>query len=123
MSNVQALTPSSTTSYVVLSSSVNIATVGDVITPSLPFNIYGTGGPLYSPYFLSGAAEQVAFTYKKLGGDVLDIELVEGQVHTAYEEACLEYSYLINLHQAKKDRKITRLNSSHVALSRMPSSA
>ena len=52
MSNVQALTPSSTTSYVVLSSSVNIATVGDVITPSLPFNIYGTGGPLYSPYFL-----------------------------------------------------------------------
>jgi len=101
MSNVQALTPSSTTSYVVLSSSINLATTGDVITSNLPFNVYGTGGPLYSPYFLSGAAEQVAFTYKKLGGDVLDIELTNGNVYAAYEEATLEYCYIINMHQAK----------------------
>lgn len=51
--------------------------------------------------FKSGAAEQVGYVYKKLGGDVLDIELVEGQAYSAYEEACLEYSYIINLHQSK----------------------
>ena len=101
MSNVQALTPSSTVSYVVLSSSVNISTTGDIITTHLPFNVYGTGGPLYSQYFLSGAAEQVAYTYKKLGGDVLDIEITNGNVYAAYEEATLEYCYIVNMHQAK----------------------
>ena len=65
------------------------------VAATLPFGIYST------PAFLSGAADQVAFTYKKLGGDVLDIELTEGNVYSAYEEAVLEYSYLINLHQSK----------------------
>ena len=101
MSNVQALTPSSTTNYVVLSSSVNISTAGDVITSNLPFNVYGTGGPLYSQYFLTGAAEQVAYTFKKLGGDVLDIEITNGNVYAAYEEAILEYCYIVNMYQAK----------------------
>lgn len=101
MSNVQDLTPISTVSTVVLSSSVNIVTAGDVITTHLPFNVYGTGGPLYSQYFLSGAAEQIAYTYKKLGGDVLDIEITNGNVYAAYEEATLEYCYIINMHQAK----------------------
>ena len=36
-----------------------------------------------------------------MGGDVLDIELTEGNVYAAYEEAVLEYSYLLNLHQSK----------------------
>jgi len=54
-----------------------------------------------STAFLSGAADQVAYTYKKLGGDVLDIELTEGNVYAAYEESVLEYSYLVNLHQSK----------------------
>jgi len=57
--------------------------------------------PNFSPVSQMSKVEQVAFTYKKLGGDVLDIELVETQIHTAYEEACLEYSYLVNIHQAK----------------------
>ena len=51
--------------------------------------------------FISGASDQVAYTYKKLGGDVLDIELTVGNVYTAYEEAVLEYSYIVNIHQAK----------------------
>ena len=71
-------------------------TVADV-TASLPFGIYAASTP-----FLSGASDQVAFTYKKLGGDVLDIELAPGNVYAAYEEACLEYSYILNLHQSKK---------------------
>ena len=70
-------------------------TVGNVVS-SLPFGIY-TG----SAEFVSGAADQVAYTYKKLGGDVLDIELSEGSVYASYQEAVLEYSYIINMHQAK----------------------
>ena len=45
--------------------------------------------------------DQVSYTYKKLGGDVLDIELTEGNVFASYEEAVLEYSYIVNIHQAK----------------------
>ena len=66
------------------------------VAATLPFAIYAN-----SNAFLSGAADQVAYTYKKLGGDVLDIELAEGSVYSAYEEAVLEYSYLVNLHQSK----------------------
>jgi hypothetical protein len=54
-----------------------------------------------STAFLSGAADQVAYTYKMLGGDVLDIELTAGNVYAAYEDAVVEYSYLVNLHQSK----------------------
>jgi len=51
--------------------------------------------------FLSGAADQVAYTYKKLGGDILDIEIKADTVYANYEEAVLEYSYILNTHQAK----------------------
>ena len=68
----------------------------DDVAAVLPLGMY-TG----SVDFLSGAAAQVAYTYKKLGGDVLDIELSSSNVYANYEEACLEYSYLVNTHQAK----------------------
>jgi hypothetical protein len=51
--------------------------------------------------FASGAADQVSYVYKKLGGDVLDVEITQFNVYAAYEEAVLEYSYLVNIHQAK----------------------
>ena len=51
--------------------------------------------------FLTGAAAQVAYTYKKLGGDILDLEITSGSVFANYEEATLEYSYLVNIHQSK----------------------
>lgn len=70
-------------------------TAGDVAA-TLPLGIYDS-----STAFLSGAADQVAFTYKKLGGDVLDIEMLAGNVYANYEESVLEYSYLVNLHQSK----------------------
>jgi len=66
------------------------------VAAALPFGIYAG-----STDFLSGAADQVAYTYKKLGGDVLDIELAQGNVYSAYEEAVLEYSYIVNVHQTK----------------------
>ena len=66
------------------------------VSGALPFGVYVNSAP-----FLSGAVDQVAYTYKKLGGDVLDIELNQGNVYAAYEEAVLEYSYIVNLHQSK----------------------
>lgn len=86
------LNPLSTTTSNILPVTGAIANVSS----SLPFGIYVTSSP-----FLSGAVDQVAYTYKKLGGDVLDIELSEGNVYAAYEEAVLEYSYIVNLHQSK----------------------
>jgi hypothetical protein len=86
------LEPTSQTSAIVLTSTGSAAAVSG----SLPFGMY-TG----SADFLTGAAIQVAFVYKKLGGDVVDIELTPANVYAAYEEAVLEYSYIINLHQSK----------------------
>jgi len=90
--SIPNLNPASTSNANILpvtGAAANVAT-------TLPFAIYAN-----SDAFLSGAADQVAYTYKKLGGDVLDIELAEGSVYSAYEEAVLEYSYLVNLHQSK----------------------
>jgi hypothetical protein len=86
------LNPTSTTSAVVLTSTGSTTDVSG----ACPFGIY-TG----SADFLSGATDQVAFVYKKLGGDVVEIELTTANVYAAYEEAVLEYSYIINLHQGK----------------------
>jgi hypothetical protein len=86
------LSPVSQTSAIVLPS------VGSVtnVTTNLPFGVYSD-----NPNFISGAADQVSFTYKMLGGDILDIELTEHNVYSAYETAVLEYSYIVNVHQAK----------------------
>ena len=92
MATRPTLTPSSTTSAVILPSSGNYSNVA----AACPYGMY-TG----SVGFLSGAQTQVAYTYKKLGGDILDIELTEGNIYAAYEESVLEYSYLVNIHQSK----------------------
>lgn len=89
---IPKLNPASTSNANILPVTGNAANVA----ATLPFGVYATSAP-----FLSGAADQVAFTYKRLGGDVLDIELAEGSVYAAYEEATLEYSYLVNLYQTK----------------------
>ena len=86
------LTPKSNLSKVILSSTGST----DDVTSALPYGIYTSNTD-----FISGAADQVAYTYKKLGGDVLDIELTNANVYASYEEAVLEYSYIINSHQAK----------------------
>ena len=86
------LTPSSSTSAIILPAT---GTAGDV-ADSLAIGYYKTTNT-----FLTGAAAQVAFTYKRLGGDVLDIEIKAENVYNHYEEAVLEYSYIVNLHQAR----------------------
>jgi hypothetical protein len=86
------LDPKSTQSAVVLTSTGSTSDVSSAV----PFGIY-TG----SNDFITGASTQVAYTYRKLGGDVVDIELTTANVYSAYEEAVLEYSYIVNLHQGK----------------------
>ena len=86
------LNPVSETSAVILSST------GDpsAVAAAVPYGVY-TG----SVEFLTGAATQVDYVFKKLGGDVVDIELTNANVYSAYEEAVLEYSYIVNLHQSE----------------------
>ena len=86
------LTPTSQTSAIILPSTGSEADVA----AACPIGVYNS-----SDQFLSGAAAQVAFTYKRLGGDVLDIELTANNVYANYEEAVLEYSYILNIHQTK----------------------
>ena len=86
------LQPTSQTSAIVLTSTGSAADVAD----SLPIGVYSG-----STAFLSGAEAQVAYVYKKLGGDVVDIELTPSNVYAAYEEAVLEYSFIVNMHQGK----------------------
>jgi len=88
---VPTLTPTSTVSAITLPATGSRTDV----TASLPIGVY-TG-----EQFISGAVDQVSYTYRKLGGDVLDIELTTRNVYAAYEEAVLEYSYLVNIHQSK----------------------
>ena len=87
------LTPTSTQSAITLP--VTSSDTSAVITGSLAVGFYNTTA------FVSGAMAQVAYTYKRLGGDVLDIELTAKNIYNHYEEACLEYSYIVNLHQAR----------------------
>ena len=93
MSAKPVLTPASNTNISALSSS---ATPANAASFTYPMGVYSA-----NTAFLSGAAAQVAFVYQRLGGDILDIELKNEMVYSSYEEATLEYSYLVNLHQAK----------------------
>ena len=91
------MNPQSQTSAVILpASGASTPAAGQTVKSACPFGIY-TG----SLDFITGAANQVDYVYKKLGGDVVDIELTVDNVYAAYEEAVLEYSYIINLHQSK----------------------
>jgi len=99
---VQALTPLSVTSSIILPATGTHASGNFPNSASLPYGMYAeTGSALYSTSWISGAIDQVSFTYKMLGGDILDIEITDNNVYTAYEIATLEYSYVVNNHQAK----------------------
>ena len=94
------LTPSSELSAITLPSTGTFVEAQNVT--NYAFGIYADeDGDFYDVNFVSGAMDQISFTYKMLGGDVLDIELTAGNVYTAYESAVLEYSYLVNIHQGK----------------------
>lgn len=91
---VPNITPISQTSRIVLTPTGSVSEVASGLSFSIPQYVN-------DPAFLSGAASQVNFTYKMFGGDVLDIEITNTQVYSAYEYAVLEYSSIINSHQAR----------------------
>jgi len=97
------LTPSQTASTVILPITGTIGNVNSSDNP-LPFGVY-VDTDIWSAeqigMYKTGSIDQVAYVYKKLGGDVLDIELTEYNIYAAYEEAILEYSYILNVHQSK----------------------
>ncbi len=93
------LTPTSTVSAIVLPKTASFdgaVPKNSAVAIACPIGAYSA-----SADFVTGAIAQVAYTYKKLGGDVLDIEITSGSVFANYEEACLEYSYIVNTYQAK----------------------
>ena len=95
--SLPTLTPASTLSAIVLP----VTGAATNVNSAVPYKIYSEEtSALYSSEFISGAVDQVSYVYKKLGGDILDLEITEGSVYAAYEESVLEYSYLINVHQA-----------------------
>ena len=95
--SIPTLTPTATTSAITLPSSVTLGATAEAhIKDACSIGAYTA-----SLDFLTGAVAQVAYTYKKLGGDVLDLEITSGSVFANYEEATLEYSYLVNIHQSK----------------------
>ena len=91
---IPTLTPIQTTPATVLPETGSLALAA--VAASYPYGIY-----VSNTDFISGAVDQVNYTYRKLGGDVLDVEMTEKNVFASYEEAVLEYSYLVNIHQAK----------------------
>ena len=98
------LTPRQQTSAVVLpaTGTAGTGTDGAGSLTHYPFGLYAdTDSRLFDTNFITGAADQVTYTFKKLGGDILDIELTVGNIYASYEEATLEYSYILNIHQSK----------------------
>jgi len=87
------LTPTSTQSAITLPSGSSDSAV--IVTGSLAVGFYTSAA------FVNGAKAQVAYTFKRMGGDILDIELTAKNIYNHYEEAVLEYSYIINVHQAR----------------------
>ena len=51
--------------------------------------------------FASTADKMVTYVKRKLGDDVLSVELTKKQIFACFEEATLEYSAMINKYQAK----------------------
>ena len=97
--SLPTLTPTSTQSAIILPQTAlfnGAEPIDSEVIDACPIGAYSG-----SAAFVTGAIAQVAFTYKRLGGDVLDLEITSGSVFANYEEAVLEYSYIINQHQAK----------------------
>ena len=72
-----------------------MATFTDTSSPT-PFGIYDADTD-----FSSEANDMVTFVKRKLGDDILSVELTKKQIWGNFEEAVLEYSSILNKYQAK----------------------
>jgi len=65
-------------------------------TSPTPFSIYDSESE-----FITDADNMVTFVKRKLGDDILSVELTKKQIWGNFEEATLEYSSILNQYQAK----------------------
>jgi hypothetical protein len=72
-----------------------VATFIQTLGPT-PFGFFDTDAT-----FQTEADAMVTFVKRKLGDDILSVELTKKQIWACFEEACLEYSALVNQAQAK----------------------
>lgn len=89
------LVPASVVPHVILPKTGSLSNINSSVNP-LPYGVYADESE-----FLDGAVRQVNHVYRMLAGDVLNLEITEYDVYAAYEDAVLEYSAIINMHQAK----------------------
>ena len=72
-----------------------MATFANTLNPT-PFGFFDSDST-----FQTEADAMVTFVKRKLGDDVLSVELTKKQIWACFEEATLEYSSIINEHHAK----------------------
>ena len=72
-----------------------MATFAQITNPT-PFGFYDSESD-----FVSEADKMVTFVKRKMGDDILSVELTKKQIFGAFEEAVLEYSSILNQFQAK----------------------
>lgn len=72
-----------------------MTTFANTLNPT-PFGVFDT-----DTSFQSDADKMVVFIKRKLGEDILSVELTKKMIFSAFEESTLEYSAILNQHQAK----------------------
>ncbi len=65
-------------------------------TGSTPFGVFDA-----DLQFAADADKIVEYTRRKLGDPVMSVHLSSSQIYASFEEACLEYSAIVNSYQAK----------------------
>ena len=72
-----------------------MATFANTTSPT-PFGFYDSDAG-----FQSEADNLITFVKRKLGDDILSVELTKKQIWACLEEAALEYSSIVNMHEAE----------------------
>ncbi len=72
-----------------------MATFSQITNPT-PFGVYDN-----ETEFKTEADNMVVFVKRKMGDDILSVELTKKQIFANFEEAVLEYSSILNQYQAK----------------------
>ena len=72
-----------------------MATFSNTLNPT-PFGVFDS-----DTQFISEADNMVTFVKRKLGDDILSVELTKKQIWACFEESVFEYSKFINEYQAK----------------------
>ena len=90
---------------------IRVSEIGDInqvdtFDHPLPFRAYTNSNIWSDDEILSykkGSVEFLTFAFRRLAGSSQYIELTNNQVYTAYEEACIECSYILNMHQGRNN--------------------